>query len=209
MNIKIRIKIKVKQRMYIEKAKEKEDEEEEEDDDDDEEEEKKMPPSSKVTVTDNDKDNFHMNPNTQTKQVNAPSFPRLQARNNNRAILNHIPITALTLNHEIRRQIELPPMTRQAGTINGIHDVRIVSNNGNVIAPAHKLAVLTGLASHISLEDLHHVLFCVCWLGGGGAVTVGGDVDGLVVVVEEFEDVRGGRAVYDCGGDELVHCFVV
>lgn len=29
------------------------------------------------------------------------------------------------------------------------------------------------------------------------------------VVVEEFEDVRGGRGVDDRGGDKLVHGFVV
>lgn len=39
-------------------------------------------------------------------------------------------------------------------------------------------------------------------------MSVGGDVEGFVVV-EEFEDVRGGRGVDDGRRDELVHCFVV
>lgn len=40
------------------------------------------------------------------------------------------------------------------------------------------------------------------------AVAVGRDVEGLVVV-QQLEDIRGGRGVDDGGGDELVHGFVV
>ena len=39
-------------------------------------------------------------------------------------------------------------------------------------------------------------------------MAVQGDVEGFVVV-EELEDVGGGRGADDGGGDELVHCFVV
>lgn len=35
-----------------------------------------------------------------------------------------------------------------------------------------------------------------------------GDVERFVVV-EEFEDVGGGRGRHNGGGDDLVHCFVV
>lgn len=40
-------------------------------------------------------------------------------------------------------------------------------------------------------------------------MAVGGDVEGFRVAVEQFDDVGGGWGVYDGGGDELVHCFVV
>ena len=57
-------------------------------------------------------------------------------------------------------------------------------------------------------ENLHHILFRICWYAGSTALAVGGDVQGFVVV-EEFEDVAWGRGVDDTGGNELVHCFVV
>ena len=37
---------------------------------------------------------------------------------------------------------------------------------------------------------------------------VGRHIEGFVIV-KHFYDVRGGRCVYDAGGDELVHGFVV
>ena len=40
-------------------------------------------------------------------------------------------------------------------------------------------------------------------------MAVGGDVEGLAVAVEEFDDIRGRRGVDDRRGDELVHCLVI
>lgn len=40
-------------------------------------------------------------------------------------------------------------------------------------------------------------------------MAIGRDVEGFGVAVEEFDDVGRGWGVYDRGGDELVHCFMV
>ena len=72
--------------------------------------------------------------------------------------------------------------------------IGVICDNGNVVPPAHQLAVLTLLAVDICLEDLHHVFLSVRRLGCG-AVAVGGDVERLAVAVGELHDVRGRGAV--------------
>lgn len=131
----------------------------------------------------------------------------LQARHNNRSILDNTPKSPITLHHEIRRKIQ--PTTVLARIRLTVRCFRIVRDDGNVVPPTHDLAVLTSLTGHISLEDLHHVLFRVRRLRRRGSIAIGGDIERLVAVVEELDDVRRRRTVDYRRRDELVHRLVV
>lgn len=128
----------------------------------------------------------------------------LQAWDNNRAKLDHIPMSSLTLNHKVCCQTELALRAMWKLSVGS----RVKSNDGNIISTAHEFAVLTRLAIDVRLEDFHHVLFGVAYLAGR-AVTVGGDIQGLVMAMQELDDVRWGRCIDNGRGDELVHSLVV
>lgn len=129
------------------------------------------------------------------RKYNTESLP--QTRHNNRPVLSHIPITPIALHHQVRRKIQFSAVGQVGVSVRRRGRVGVVRDDGDVVAAAHQLAVLALLAVDVCLEDLHHVLLRVSWLGVGGAVAVGGDVERSGVAVEEFDDVRGRGAVDD------------
>ena len=147
---------------------------------------------------------------TKSRHHHPTSPPKLQTRHNNRPVLTDpAPIPALALNHKINGKTQ--PAASHAhirAAERALHDLRIIRHDGDIIASTHEFLEFAGAGIGFGLEDFEHVFLCVGGLGRGGAVAVGGDVEGFVGV-EQFEDVGGRRDVDDGGGDDLVHCFVV
>lgn len=145
---------------------------------------------------------------------------QLQTRHNNGPVLGHIPVRRVPLHEEINGKTQLRKRAgcgaavcragcTPARIVRSIHRVRVIPYDSDIIAAAHEAALLARHARGIGLENFDHVFLCVGGDGGGGALAVGGDVERLVIVVEEFEDVGGWRGVDDRRRDDLVHCLVV
>lgn len=143
--------------------------------------------------------------------LDQPSPSVFQTRHDNRSILDHVRIGTFTLHHKVSRQAEpaIGTLRHIRPAVGGGGDnFRVVGDDGNVVPTGHQLAVLTGLARDVGLEDFHHVLFGVGGLGRG-PVAIGGDIKRFVVAVKQLDDIGWRRGVDDWGSNELVHGLVI